>query len=81
MENLEKNEILNNFVLNNIKEISKKNNINLQTKIIDLNLDFIDFIELCLEIEEEYNIFLDEELIEKKEKIIDLIEYIKESLN
>lgn len=69
-------EDLSLFIVKNIKQISSKKDIDLKTKISDLNFEYIDFIELCLEIEEEYEVFLDENLIEKKESVEDLVIYV-----
>ena len=73
-------EQIENFVIQEIKKISENKDITKDTKFKDLNFEFIDYIELCLEVEDYYGIFLDEHLVESHNLISDFIDYVKEKI-
>ena len=80
MENLTIEKIEKN-VIKIINEIKNIDNLNPLFYLNDLKFEDLDYIELCLELEEEYEIFLDEEYVSKLEKIKNLIDYVFEKIN
>ena len=73
-------------ILNDIKTIIKnkqikiKSNTDLNTNIADLNIDSIDFIDIIIDIEEKYNIQIEDEKLTSIKSINDLIKAIEEKL-
>ncbi len=73
-------------ILNDIKTIIKnkqikiKSNTDLNTNIADLNIDSIDFIDIIIDIEEKYNIQIEDEKLTNIKSINDLIKAIEEKL-
>lgn len=72
---MEKN--IESFVINILKSISYINEININTKLSSLNLEDIDFTEIAVECEDEFEISLDELHMEKLETVKDLLNYIE----
>ena len=75
---------MNDTIIKLIKnKVSLDENVNLNTKLTDLSLDSLSFIELLLEIEEMYKIeFNDSSLyIDNYKTVNDLINKIKELKN
>ena len=69
------------FVISDIKKIKKLNNdIKLETLIEELNFDSIEIVELMMDLEDEYNINLDLDVLVTFNRVIDIIFYIEKRL-
>ncbi|MCR5112411.1 MAG: hypothetical protein K6A63_00585 [Acholeplasmatales bacterium] len=69
------------FVISDIKKIKKLNNdIKLETLIEELNFDSIEIVELMMDLEDEYDINLDFDVLVTFNRVIDIIFYIEKRL-
>lgn len=64
----------------NYEYLVHQTEIELESKIKDLEIDSIDFIELIMLIEDKYNISIDEDTSEDFKTIGEIVEYINKQI-
>ena len=83
MENIKNKNIqdLSKTIIEEINKIVEIKDLNSFFLLKNLNFEDLDYIELCLELEDKYDVFLDENTVENLETIDDLINYVFEKIN
>ncbi len=64
----------------NYEYLVHQTEIELESKIKDLEIDSIDFIEFIMLIEDKYNISIDEDIINDFKTIGEIVEYINKQI-
>jgi acyl carrier protein len=71
---------VNKYLIGLLKSMCPDKNIDEKTSLALLELEDIDYTELAIELEEKYEILLDELKIEKMLIVKEIIDYVEEEL-